>query len=71
LAQGHISSWNYEEAETSFFLAREALSAHDSTNMLYWRKKIFIFLARNATKAAEYFHIPANRVIELGGMIRL
>jgi KUP system potassium uptake protein len=71
LAQGHISSWNYEEAETSFFLAREALSAHDSTNMLYWRKKIFIFLARNATKAAEYFHIPANRVIELGGMITL
>jgi KUP system potassium uptake protein len=72
LTQGHISSWNYEEAATSFFLTREALSADgESNNMWYWRKKVFIFLARNATKAAEYFHIPANRVIELGGMITL
>jgi KUP system potassium uptake protein len=72
LVQGQICSWNYEESSTSFFLTREALAVNsESGGMLYWRKKLFIVLARNATKAAEYFNIPANRVIELGGMIKL
>lgn len=72
LAQGQISTWNYDEATTSFFLAREAMSARsENGGMNIWCKKLFIFLARNSTKAAEYFHIPANRVIELGGMITL
>lgn len=72
LVQGQISTWNYDEATTSFFLARESLAAKpDNSGMNIWRKKLFIFLAKNSTKAAEYFHIPANRVIELGGMITL
>lgn len=72
LVQGHISAWNYEELETSFFLTRETLVATATAgSMAKWRKKVFIFLARNATKAAEYFRIPANRVIELGGQVTL
>jgi KUP system potassium uptake protein len=71
LLQGQIDTWNYEEETTSFFLTREAMAAKSNEGMLLWRKKLFIFVARNATKASEYFHIPANRVIELGGMVTL
>ena len=34
-----------------------------------WRKKVFIFMSRNARSATEFFNIPPNRVVELGTQI--
>ena len=31
--------------------------------------KLFIGLARNATDATEYFHIPTGRVVEIGTQV--
>jgi KUP system potassium uptake protein len=35
------------------------------------RIKLFETMHRNALAATEFFHIPPNRVIELGGQIEL
>jgi KUP system potassium uptake protein len=33
------------------------------------RKKLFIFMSRNAQSAANFFGLPPNRVVELGAQI--
>lgn len=37
--------------------------------MMKWREKIFASMTRNAESAASFFHLPANRVVELGAQI--
>ncbi|SDG99850.1 potassium transporter Kup [Paraburkholderia phenazinium] len=67
-----IPDWEYEPADTSFFLARDTvLATGESKAMSLWREKLFAFLGRNAAQAAEYYSLPANRVVELGGQINL
>ncbi|MEJ7809646.1 MAG: potassium transporter Kup [Gemmatimonadaceae bacterium] len=39
------------------------------TRMFVWRKMLFVFMARNARSATEYFGIPPGRVVELGTQI--
>jgi KUP system potassium uptake protein len=39
-------------------------------SMARWRKKLFIFMARNAQSATAFFGIPPNRVVELGAQIQ-
>ena len=34
-----------------------------------WRKKLFIFMTRNAQSATAFFGLPPNRVVELGAQI--
>lgn len=67
-----MPAWRYEAADTSFFLARDTIVATGaSKSMPLWREKLFAFLARNAAQAAEYYSLPANRVVEMGGRINL
>jgi KUP system potassium uptake protein len=39
--------------------------------MSLWREKLFVAMFRNAGSAANFFHLPANRVVELGAQILL
>ncbi len=59
--------------DTSFFLSREILVpvARAGEGMALWRERLFAAMARNAGNAADYFNIPANRVIELGTRIEI
>jgi KUP system potassium uptake protein len=38
--------------------------------MQRWRKKLFIFMTRNAQSATAFFGLPPNRVVELGAQIQ-
>ena len=72
LAQKQMPNWTYEAADTSFFLARDTIVATgESKSMPLWREKLFAFLARNGAQAAEYYSLPANRVVEMGGQINI
>jgi KUP system potassium uptake protein len=63
----------FELMETSFFLSRETLIpvAGEPGGMALWRERLFATMARNASSIVEYFHLPSNRVIELGTQIEL
>jgi KUP system potassium uptake protein len=54
--------------------ARPAVPSSDPAlarnDMARWRKKLFIFMARNAQSATAFFGLPPNRVVELGAQIR-
>jgi KUP system potassium uptake protein len=55
--------------ETSYYLGRERLLPTGSARMARWRKKLFVFMSRNAQSAANFFGLPPNRVVELGAQI--
>lgn len=56
--------------ETTYFLGREILVRSKApTGMMRWRELIFASMMRNAESAAQFFRLPANRVVELGAQI--
>ncbi len=59
----------FEVMTTSFFLSRRALVPTAESAMPAWQDRLFIFLARNAANATEFFHIPSGRVVELGAQV--
>jgi KUP system potassium uptake protein len=63
-ARRHGLDWN--EEDTTFYLAHLTLFANDRIGMSIWRDKLFIFLSRNARRATNFFQIPADRVVEIG-----
>ena len=62
---------SFEMMETSFFLSRETLVPVAGGGMAQWRERVFSTMARNASSVVEYFHLPTNRVIELGTQIEI
>ena len=58
--------------EITFFLGRETLiAAQRHGGMALWREHLFSFMSRNAFRATQFFHIPAEQVIEIGSQIEL
>jgi KUP system potassium uptake protein len=55
----------------SYFLGREALRVTSRPGMARWREHLFAFQSRNATSAANYFHLPYEQTVELGITIEL
>ena len=69
LKQWHIPGAPFDVMETTYFASRESLSARPGQGMALWRDKLFLFMSRNATPATEFFHIPGNRLVELGTQV--
>ncbi|SPC06674.1 putative potassium transport system protein kup 2 [Cupriavidus oxalaticus] len=72
-AQLRESGLAFDMMDTSFFLSRETIIpvATVSSGMAPWREGLFATMSRNASNAADYFNIPANRVIEIGTQIQI
>ena len=51
---------------TTFFISRRNIVPSANFGMPIWRDRIFIAMYESASDAAEYFHIPSSRVVELG-----
>lgn len=57
--------------ETTFFMSRGIPIASTSAHMSPWRERLFIWLAKNALNATEFYKIPHKRVVELGIRLKL
>jgi len=71
LAQCRVMQFHFNLLETSFFVGREKLVAGKRARLWVWRKRLFIMLSNTMLDATEFFRIPTNRVIELGGQIEI
>jgi KUP system potassium uptake protein len=58
-------------SDTTFYLGRETLLPTGRSQLARWRKRLFMYLARNARSPSAYFAIPPDRVIEIGMQIEL
>ncbi len=56
----------FDPMQASYFLGREVLVPGMAPNLSWWRRWLFLWLARNAVPATEFFRIPSDRVVELG-----
>jgi KUP system potassium uptake protein len=57
--------------DVTYYLADLTLFATDRLGMARWREHLFIFLARNARRATNFFCIPPDRVVEIGIQLEL
>jgi KUP system potassium uptake protein len=63
LARAQGLDLNIETA--NFYIGRESLAIAEKSTMARWRAGLFLFMSRNATDAASFFRLPADRVIEV------
>jgi KUP system potassium uptake protein len=57
----------FDIMETTFYVSRETVVPMLSRKrMAHWRARFFAIMSKNATSATDFFHIPTNRVVELG-----
>ena len=69
LAKWDIPAAPFDAMDTTYFASREAIVAKKGQGMALWRDKLFLFMSRNATPATESFHVPGNRLVELGTQV--
>ncbi len=58
-------------SQASYFLGREVLVPGMAPKLPWWRRALFLVMARNAVPATEFFRIPSDRVVELGVRITI
>jgi len=71
LAQCRLRQFHFSLLETSFFVGRETILGRKRRGFARWTMQLFIFMANNMLDATEFFRIPPNRAVELGGQIEI
>ncbi|HZM96498.1 MAG TPA: potassium transporter Kup [Vicinamibacterales bacterium] len=57
--------------DLTYFLGRETIIVTQRPGMAAWREKLFVVMARNAVRATAFFHLPPERVVELGVQVEM
>src|SRR3989449_620756 len=57
--------------QTTYYVGRARLLPVGPAPMMRWRKRLFAFMSWNASSATDFFRIPPDRVVELGGRIEV
>ena len=60
-----------EAMRTSYFLSRDIVILTIGDGMAPWREKLFANMHRNSSSAADFLHLPVNRVVELGSKVMI
>ncbi|MDE2368602.1 MAG: potassium transporter Kup [Burkholderiales bacterium] len=60
-----------EPMDTSYFLSRDTVTPTFGGGMAVWREKLFAGMHRNAAGAADFLHLPTNRIVELGTKVEI
>jgi KUP system potassium uptake protein len=63
-----------DDMDTSYFLSRDVVIptlAQGAQGMVMWREKLFASMHRNASAAADFLNLPANRIVELGSKVEI
>jgi KUP system potassium uptake protein len=68
-----LNNFGFRLEDPTYFLGREILTtgAGRKGELSFWRKKVFSFMAKNATVARTFFKLPQQDVIEVGMEIEI
>ena len=61
----------FDNMNTSYFISRQTVIPKVGIGMAIWRESLYATMSRNARDAADYYRVPANRVIELGTQVEI
>ncbi|WP_255509672.1 potassium transporter Kup [Oceaniovalibus sp. ACAM 378] len=59
----------FEGMKTTFFLGRRKLVAKADIGMPIWQDHLYIFMSRLAADPSDFYHLPRDRVVELGSQV--
>jgi KUP system potassium uptake protein len=71
LNRARVHGLTWDASDTTYYLAHLTLFANARIGMSAWRDKLFVFLARNARRATNFFQIPPDRVVEIGIQLQI
>jgi KUP system potassium uptake protein len=71
LERCELHGLQFDMMDTSFFVGRVTIVPKKSSHFGTIRRELFAAMHRNAQAATEFFRIPSNRVIELGGQVEI
>jgi KUP system potassium uptake protein len=71
LGRCHSMGLDFNMMDTSFFVGRVTIVADKHSRFNAFRRNVFEVMQRNALPATEFFRVPPNRVIELGGQVEI
>jgi KUP system potassium uptake protein len=71
LARCTLDGEGFDMMRTTFFLSRETVALGPRRPLREMGRHLFVWMHRNATDATEFFHIPRNRIVELGARIEM
>ncbi len=67
-----IPELNLDPMQTSYFLSRQTVIVVRKLPWTQsWRRHLFAFMARNASRSTRFYKIPPNRVVEMGMQMEL
>ncbi len=52
--------------EVTYYVGRQTPVPAKRSGLMRWREKLFVFLNNNTAHPVDFFHIPPQRVVELG-----
>ena len=55
----------------TFFIGRETLVPAEHPVLGRWRTWLYMWLASSALSPARFYHLPPNRVVELGAQVTI
>ena len=71
LGRAEIPGLKLDPSQLSVFVGRTNVKPGPRPGMARWREHLYSGLARIATRQTDFFHIPPDRVIELGAEVEI
>nr|WP_241865486.1 potassium transporter Kup [Paracoccus salsus] len=69
LGQCRKDKLDFEGRKVSFFLGRRKIVASPTVGMPVWQDHLYILMSRLAADPSDFYHLPRDRVVELGSQI--
>jgi KUP system potassium uptake protein len=63
--------WHEDRMRTGYVLGRQILIPAAKPGMALWREAAFASMVRLSSSAMEYYHLPPDRVVELGSQVQM
>jgi KUP system potassium uptake protein len=63
--------FRFKPDEATYFIGRESVVAGKAPGMNPLRERLFVLLNRGASSASRFFHLPTDRVFEVGSQVEI
>ena len=69
LGQLRKDKLDFEGRKLSFFLGRRKIVASPTVGMPVWQDRLYILMSRLAADPSDFYHLPRDRVVEMGSQV--
>ncbi|TFL16015.1 potassium transporter Kup [Jannaschia formosa] len=60
---------DFEGRKLSFYLGRRKIVASPTVGMPVWQDRVYILMSRLAADPSDFYHLPRDRVVEMGSQV--